>query len=178
MEPLAKPRNISWELCPARLLGRRFQHGDGRLDILVRKDASSARISVLMGNGDGTFEPHLEVSSGQVSAELLSQLRPATASRSGFQTASAVFADFNGDGQMDEAVAMNGRNTVSVLLGGAEVPGTGSGTNILQNSGFETGTLAPWMIGNNFCGSPCAPWADLLYHPIQGQLGTPATRAT
>jgi hypothetical protein len=142
-------------------------NGDGRADILVQ-DVSGARISVLVGKGDGSFEPHLEVSSGQVSAELLSQLRPATASRSGFQTASAVFADFNGDGQMDEAVAMNGRNTVSVLLGGAEVPGTGSGTNILQNSGFETGTLAPWMIGNNFCGSPCAPWADLLYHPIQG----------
>ena len=142
-------------------------NGDGHADILVQ-DVSGARISVLMGKGDGSFEPHLEVSGGQVSAELLSRLRPAPATRSGLQTASVVFADFNGDGQMDEAVAMNGRNMVSILLGGAEVPGTGSGTNILQNSGFETGTLAPWVLGNNFCGSPCAVWADLLYHPIQG----------
>ncbi|HVI11059.1 MAG TPA: VCBS repeat-containing protein, partial [Candidatus Binatia bacterium] len=137
-------------------------NGDGRADIAV-SDARGLTLSVLTGRGDGTFEAHMEISARQAAVKFGPE---APLYRSGTQTASVVFADFNHDGEIDEAVATSGNNRVSVLLSVPTAPP--SGTNILQNSGFETGTLSPWATGRNFCSSPCEPWADLLYHPVQG----------
>jgi|GEM_PF-2257205 len=141
-------------------------NGDGRADIAV-EDAAGMRISVLLGRGDGTFLPHAEMGARQA-PELSRRLQLPVTAHTGTQTASVVFADFNGDGRMDEAVAMSGKNMINVLLSVAG-NGGGSGTDILLNSGFESGTLSPWFQGRNFCGGGgCEPWADLLYHPIQG----------
>jgi len=140
-------------------------NGDGRADIVV-KDAGGAKLSVLIGRGDGSFAPHMEVDARQAAPELLSRLQAPATYHSGTQTATAVFADFNGDGRIDQAVAMSGRNMVSVLLDFPETPG--SGTDILLNSGFESGTLSPWFNARNFCSEFCEAWADILFHPIQG----------
>jgi hypothetical protein len=53
---------------------------------------------VLLGNGDGTFQAHVDHATGNGPANLLS-------------------TDFNGDGKLDLAVTNSVDNTVSVLLG-------------------------------------------------------------
>jgi hypothetical protein len=77
-------------------------NADGKLDLVVT-DASAAAatttISVLLGNGDGTFQPHVEYQAGLVPT-------------------SVAIGDFNGDGKLDLAVADFSKvNTVTVLLG-------------------------------------------------------------
>ncbi len=72
----------------------------GVLDLVVA-DASSgiqSTVSVLLGNGDGTFQPAVSYSTGS---------RPE----------SVAVADFNGDGIPDLATADYSANEVSVLLG-------------------------------------------------------------
>src|SRR5437899_3100099 len=75
-------------------------NGDGRPDLAVATDGS---VSVLLGNGDGTFPAPLTFAVGT-------------------GPSSVAVGDFNGDGKLDLAVANNGSNDVSVLLG------TGDGT--------------------------------------------------
>ena len=58
-------------------------------------------VAVLLGNGDGTFQDPV--------------LYPA-----GIGLHQVVVADFNGDGNLDLAVANQGQNTVSVLLGNGD----------------------------------------------------------
>jgi len=72
-------------------------NGDGKLDVAIG-NISSNTISVLLGNGDGTFGPKQDFVVG-------SQVR------------SIVVGDFNGDGILDLATANNVSGTVSVLLG-------------------------------------------------------------
>src|SRR5262249_61310626 len=61
----------------------------------------SAHVSVLLGNGDGTFQAAVNFGVG---------IRPAV----------VTVGDFNGDGIQDLAVANNGSNNVSVLLGNGD----------------------------------------------------------
>ena len=82
-------------------------NGDGRLDIAVTNDVD-ATVSILLGNGDGTFQP---------------QTTHATANGPEF----LVVGDFNGDGKLDIATAnngvpngMNNVMTLSVLLGNGD----------------------------------------------------------
>jgi hypothetical protein len=76
--------------------------GDGKPDIVTSNAAQPSfggpSLSVLAGNGDGTFAPAVTIPFGQ--------------------TANALAAgDFNGDGQLDLALASRlGSNTASVLL--------------------------------------------------------------
>jgi hypothetical protein len=55
-------------------------------------------VSILLGRGDGTFEPHVEVATGP-------------------SPHSAAIVDLNGDGHADLAVANAGSGTISVFLG-------------------------------------------------------------
>jgi hypothetical protein len=73
-------------------------HNNGNLD-LVTANTDSRTVSLLPGNGDGTFQPAVSVNVG-----------------AGF-TADVQAADLNGDGNLDLVTANNGDGSVSVLLG-------------------------------------------------------------
>ena len=75
-------------------------NGDAKLDLAVA-NLSSNDVSVLLANGDGTFQ---------------------TPANYGVHTAPVAVAvgDLNGDGKLDLAVADAGSNDVSVLLGNGD----------------------------------------------------------
>src|SRR6266567_4377118 len=72
-------------------------NGDGKLDLAVSNYGGNS-LSVLLGNGDGTFQAP--------------QTTPV-----GTNPAQVAVGDFNGDGKPDLVVSSVGNNTVSVLLG-------------------------------------------------------------
>ena len=143
-------------------------NGDGKADIAVG-DAGTKTVNVLLGRGDGSFQSHAESSAAHASAAVVNLLSSQKTYRTGSQSVSVVFADFNRDGLLDQAVTTTRDDRVSVLLG---TPNTGSAespsTNLLQNSGFETGSLSPWAVGRNFCSSPCVPWTATTHGPFAG----------
>jgi hypothetical protein len=75
-------------------------NGDGQLD-LVTANIESNSVSVLLGNGDGTFAPKADFSTGSAPN-------------------SVAIGDLNGDGRPDLATANLGSNSVSVLLGNGD----------------------------------------------------------
>ena len=91
---------------------------DGRTDI-VEANINGAGISVLLGNGDGTFQAPTFYPTGS-----------ATSSPRGI-----AIADFNGDGLPDLAVA-NGDNTASLLLN------NGNGTFAAQTIIYTGGAMS------------------------------------
>ena len=82
-------------------------NGDGKLDLVVSSlsvDTSPDSISVLLGNGDGTFQ------------------RPARFLVRGIQPLHLTVADFNGDGKPDVATVNMASDSVSVLLNTTRFP--------------------------------------------------------
>ena len=79
-------------------------NGDGRLD-LVTANFNSSDVSVLLGNGDGTFQSEQRFAAGD-----------------GFfrGPSSVVVADLNGDGKPDIVTANSFSDTVSMLLGNGD----------------------------------------------------------
>ena len=75
-------------------------NGDGRADLVVVNQTSNT-VSVLLGNGDGTFQPKTDYATGTTPWGV-------------------AVGDFNGDGKLDIAVANNGANSVSILLGNGD----------------------------------------------------------
>ncbi len=75
-------------------------NGDGRADLVVVNQNSNT-VSVLLGNGDGTFKPKTDYAVGATST-------------------SVAVGDFNGDGKLDVATANFGGKSVSVLLGNGD----------------------------------------------------------
>jgi FG-GAP-like repeat/Abnormal spindle-like microcephaly-assoc'd, ASPM-SPD-2-Hydin/FG-GAP repeat len=73
---------------------------DGDLDLAVSNGGESS-ISVFLGNGDGTFEPEMEVATGSASGSVLQGV---------------VAGDFTQSGRLDFAVANEADNNVSILL--------------------------------------------------------------
>lgn len=75
-------------------------NNDGKLDLVVTSYGSNS-VSILLGRGDGTFQP--SVSFGSVA-----------------QAVYIVAADFNNDGNMDIAVCSQSGNSVSIFLGNGD----------------------------------------------------------
>jgi hypothetical protein len=73
-------------------------NGDGNIDLAVVNDVATGSVSVLLGNGDGTFEERKVSPTG-------GQFPDAVATGS-----------FDGSGKLELAVVNNGSRTVSVLL--------------------------------------------------------------
>jgi hypothetical protein len=74
-------------------------NGDGKLDLAVANFDENT-VTILLGNGDGTFAPAASP--------------PATAGPA------LVVGDFNGDGKLDLAVTGRGNSTVTILLGNGD----------------------------------------------------------
>ena len=97
-------------------------NGDGKLDLAVA-NAGTSNVTVLLGNGDGTFQAPVDYAAG-----------------SGF---SVAVGDFNGDGKLDLAVANVASNNISVLLG------NGDGT--FQNAvHYSAGATPFWVAVGDF----------------------------
>ncbi len=75
-------------------------NGDGKLDVVVANNNSDS-VSILLGNGDGTFQPHVDYPVGSAPSTVL-------------------VGDFNGDGILDLAVRNQSSSTVSILLGNGD----------------------------------------------------------
>lgn len=70
-------------------------NSDGKLDLVTANELNN-NSSVLLGNGDGTFQSHVDYDTGADSRQVAA-------------------GDFNGDGRLDEAVSSS--EGVSILLG-------------------------------------------------------------
>lgn len=75
-------------------------NGDGKLDLAATNEGDNT-VSILLGNGDGTFQSQTTVPTG-VAPDAI------------------VAGDFNGDGKLDLAVANFTDNTISILLGNGD----------------------------------------------------------
>jgi uncharacterized protein (DUF2141 family) len=105
-------------------------NGDGKLDLIIA-NSQGASLTILLGNGDGTFTP----AAGS----------PITVGNAPYAVA---VADLNGDGKLDLAIANNGDGTVSVLLG------NGDGTFAsASGSPFPVGTGPSSIAVGDFNGS-------------------------
>jgi hypothetical protein len=71
-------------------------NADGREDLVVTSENSNA-VSILLGNGDGTFRALQSFAAGSTPM-------------------SAAVADFNADGLLDLVVANGDSNNISVLI--------------------------------------------------------------
>jgi hypothetical protein len=101
---------------------------DGHPDLAVANSAADAAtgVSILLGNGDGTFRTHVDYPVGG---------RPT----------SIVTYDFNSDGKLDLAIANGTFAAVSILLG------NGDGTFQAPVS-YATGANAQWLAAADFDG--------------------------
>jgi hypothetical protein len=102
-------------------------NNDGKLDLAAVYPrygcASGGIVSILLGNGNGTFQPHVDYTAGSGAY-------------------SATVGDFNGDGKLDLAVTNYNGNSVSLLLG------NGNGTfqphvdyaTLRISTGYQIGT--------------------------------------
>ncbi len=100
-------------------------NGDGKLD-LATANIGSKNVSVLFGNGLGSFGTATNFNVGIIPKSLIS-------------------GDFDSDGKLDLATANNGSNNVSVLLGNG-LDSFGTATN------FNVGTYPESLISGDFNG--------------------------
>jgi hypothetical protein len=75
-------------------------NGDGKADLAVVNEGSNT-VSILLGNGDGSFRTKADFATGTTPWGL-------------------AVGDFNGDGKLDLAVANRGANSISILLGNGD----------------------------------------------------------
>ena len=144
-------------------------NGDGKLDI-VAADLGGNTVSVLLGNGNGTFQPQQTFAVG-----------------SGVQ--SVAIGDVNDDGQPDVIVANSNNADVGVLLNTASDNFYGQVYTITLAPAITSGPAATVIVGTagsftvTASGSPAASFgesgalpAGLTFSGATGVLsGTPAT---
>lgn len=141
--------------------------GRGAVDIAVQHLDNS--VSILASHGDGTFDNPIRYQRAAAPPSAVLALNNTQVHYvSGSQLVSSVSGDFNRDGLPDQAVLSSTSGRLSILLGQTAVPQVFSAGNILQNPGFESGTLTPWYVARNFCSSPCKPWTVVTIHPRTG----------
>ncbi|HEV2176247.1 MAG TPA: FG-GAP-like repeat-containing protein [Terriglobia bacterium] len=75
---------------------------DGKLDVAVANETNPATISILLGKGDGTFQPPITYNSATAGFSVLTT------------------GDFNNDGKLDLATTDDSVDAVSVLLGNGD----------------------------------------------------------
>jgi FG-GAP-like repeat/FG-GAP repeat len=90
--------------------------GDSGIDLAVANEGDGD-VSVLLGNGDSTFRNQVTYA---VMPALMSAVTSTVMYAAGLQPISLVAGDFNGDGRTDLAIANNGSNDISVLLGNGD----------------------------------------------------------
>ena len=93
-------QQIALGFSPAAVVAGDF-NGDGRLDLAVAGSISSGglgEVAILLGNGDGTFQPPEYYTVGEDPTALIA-------------------ADFSNDGSLDLAVANTESDSVSILIG-------------------------------------------------------------
>jgi len=127
-------------------------NSDGKQDVIVVnfwasfQDPSHSTVSVLLGNGDGSFQDAVPYDSG------------------GAWALSVAVADVNGDGKPDLAVANSNQGTVGVLIGNGDgtfqaavsysLGGLGAGwVTIADVNGDNKPDLAVASCGANSCSS-------------------------
>jgi len=113
-------------------------NGDSKLDLAVTNRVDNT-VSVLQGNGDGTFQPRVDYATGA---------RPT----------SVVVADFNADGKLDLAITNGSGNSVSVLLG------NGDGT-LRPHVDYATDTNPQFLVAADFNGDGHLDLATANYGP-------------
>jgi hypothetical protein len=108
-------------------------NGDGHPDLAVSNNGAGDEVgvvnngvSILLGKGDGTFQPHVEYPAGLHPNSLLA-------------------ADFNSDGKLDLAVTNGSSNAVQILLG------NGDGT-FQAPVAYATSTTPQWLVAADFNG--------------------------
>jgi hypothetical protein len=92
-------------------------NNDGKLDLVAANEGSNT-VSLLLGNGDGTFQTQTSIASGTT------------------QIWGITVGDVNGDGNLDLVIGIDGSSNMSVLLG------NGDGTFQTAKT-FSTGTTEP-----------------------------------
>ena len=108
--------------------------GDGKLDLAIGYDIPNSNgVSILLGNGDGTFQAPQNFAAGSETYEMV------------------VLGDFNGDGFPDIAVTNNNGGHVQVLLGNGDgtlqtaVPYTVSATAFYIQEADLNGDVDTWI---------------------------------
>jgi FG-GAP-like repeat/Cep192 domain 4/FG-GAP repeat len=136
---------------PEALFAADFNH-DGKLDLAVADayEVGVGNVSILLGNGDGTFQPHVDYPTAsypqQVAASDLNgdgtpdlvvtclfanrvsvllgngdgTFQPHVDYPAGLNPGGLAVADFNGDGRLDLAVGDYGGATLAILLGNGD----------------------------------------------------------
>jgi hypothetical protein len=160
--PLFSRSNFAVSQGPRSVTVADFNH-DGKLDLAVANVVANT-VSILLGNGEGTFQSHVDLATGVgpgfvavgdfngdgnpdlAVTNLISNtvsilmgngdgtFQGHVAYATGMSPNSAAVGDFNRDGKLDLAVGNYNGNTVSILLG------NGDGT-FLSHVDYPTGTI-------------------------------------
>lgn len=92
---------------------------DGKLDLIVPTGGTSAAVSVLLGNGNGTFGDGTSYTSSLLNSD----------------SSQVTVADFNGDGKVDLALTNSLTNDIAILLGNGD--GTFQNPPKIYNGGLR-----------------------------------------